>query len=287
MTGKAQYSDGYWQSNDGLRLHYRDYAGPKSKPPIICIPGLTRNARDFAHVAERLAGDWRVICVELRGRGDSGYAKDPLSYEPITYVRDIELLLAELKVKKFIAFGTSLGGIVTMLLAATGPGRIQGAMINDIGPEIEPAGLARIRGYVGRATSWPTWVHAGRAVAEIQGQAYPEFTLVDWIAMAKRLNRLTSAGRIVPDYDAKIAEAMKVPQEAIDLWPAFAALGDVPVTILRGGLTDILSEKTAKEMARMLPAARLVTVPNVGHAPNLDEPQAARAIDALLKAVSR
>ena len=118
MGGQAQYSDGYWTSKDGLTLHYRDYAGSKSRPPIICIPGLTRNARDFEHVAKRLAGDWRVICVELRGRGESAYAKDPMTYVPATYVEDMELLLAELKIKKFVSISTSLGGLVTMLLAA-------------------------------------------------------------------------------------------------------------------------------------------------------------------------
>lgn len=280
-----QYTDGYWWSADGLRLHYRDYAGPKSKPPILCIPGLTRNARDFEHVAQRLAGERRVICVELRGRGESGYAKTPDSYAPITYVQDIEALLSELKIKKFVALGTSLGGIVTMLLAAAKKGRVVGALLNDIGPVIESAGVDRIRGAVGKAQSWPTWVHAARDLAELQGAIYPHYTLVEWVAMAKRLYRLTTAGRIVPDYDAKIAEAMRAPAGPVDLWPAYEALGDVPVTILRGDLSDILSAETAKAMVKRLPRAKLVTVQQVGHAPVLDEPQSVRAIDALLAAV--
>jgi pimeloyl-ACP methyl ester carboxylesterase len=286
MAGIVQYTDGYWWAEDGLRLHYRDYAGPKSKPPIICIPGLTRNARDFEHVAERLAGDWRVICVELRGRGESAYAKTPLSYAPLIYAQDIEALLAELKIKRFVSFGTSLGGIVTMLLASMKKGRIVGALLNDIGPVIEAVGVERIRSYVGKSVSWPTWVHAARDLAELQGHAYPDYTLVDWIAMAKRLNRLTSTGRIVPDYDAKIAEPMRTAAEPVDLWPAYDALGDVPVTILRGGLSDILSAETAKAMAKRLPGAKLVTLPRIGHAPALDEPASNRAIDALLQAVA-
>eukprot|EP01035_Chromulina_nebulosa_P036559 gene36559-49261_t len=113
----AAYENRYWWSNDGLRLHYRDYAGRADRPPIICLPGLTRNARDYASVAERLAGEWRVIAVDFRGRGESGYAKDPMSYVPLTYVQDMEALLSELGVERYVAFGTSLGGIVTMLLA--------------------------------------------------------------------------------------------------------------------------------------------------------------------------
>ena len=118
----ASWSDGYWGSNDGLRLHYRDYPGPENgqqsdRPPIICIPGLTRNARDFEGVAERLSPDRRVICVDLRGRGESGHAKDSMSYVPRTYVEDIEALIAELGLERFVLFGTSLGGLVTMLLS--------------------------------------------------------------------------------------------------------------------------------------------------------------------------
>ena len=142
----AEWSDGYWWSKDGLRLHYRDYSGgDDGRPPILCIPGLTRNARDFGAVADRLAGQWRLICVELRGRGESAYAKDPMTYVPLTYLQDLEALIDELKLTRFVAFGSSLGGLLTMLLAATGSDRIAGAILNDIGPVVEPAGLARIR----------------------------------------------------------------------------------------------------------------------------------------------
>ena len=158
----AEWSDGYWSSSDGLRLHYRDYPGRTDRPPIICIPGLTRNARDFEEVAGRLAGEWRVICVDLRGRGESQHAKDPGTYLPLTYRDDVEALIAELGLSRFIAFGTSLGGLVTMLLAMSDSKRIAGALINDIGPVIDLSGLERIRGYVGRSQSWPTWLHAAR-----------------------------------------------------------------------------------------------------------------------------
>lgn len=285
MGSKAQYTDGYWWSNDGLRLHFRDYPGDAARPPILCIPGLTRNARDFEHVARRLAGDWRVICVDLRGRGESAYAKDPMTYVPLTYVQDLEALLNTLNIDRFVSIGTSLGGLVTMLMAGLKPGCIAGALLNDIGPELDPRGLERIRTSVGRTHSWPTWVHAARDLAEAQAIIYPSYKLEDWLVYAKRVCRLTQQGRVVLDYDMGIAEPMKLATEPFDLWPSFEALGDVPVAILRGGLSDLLSEPTAREMARRLPHARLTTVPGVGHAPALSEPAATRALGALLKAV--
>lgn len=286
MTGKAQYQDGYWWSNDGLRLHYRDYPGRADRPAILCIPGLTRNARDFEDVAARLSPEWRVICVDLRGRGESAYAKDSMSYAPLTYMQDLEALIAELKLTRFVAFGTSLGGIMTMLLAATGPGRIAGALINDIGPDIEAGGLDRIRSVVGKSQSFPTWVHASRWISEVQGHVFPNYGLTDWLAMAKRTCRLTPQGRVAPDYDMRIADPMKLPADAVDLWPAYRALGDVPVTILRGNRSDILTDATARRMAKELPKARLEIAKNVGHAPALDEPEAIKAIDVLLASIA-
>ncbi len=286
MGTVKQYEDGYWWSGDGLRLHYRDYPGRDDRPPIICIPGLTRNARDFAHVAKRLSRDWRVICVDLRGRGESAFAKDSMTYAPLTYVQDIEALLVDLKIKKFVVFGTSLGGILTMLLAADGAGRIAGALINDIGPDVEAAGLDRIKSFVGKSQIWPTWVHAARGIAEMQSHAHPDYGLVEWVALAKRLCRLTAQGRVMLDYDMKIAEPMYVPAAVFDMWPVYTLLGKVPLTILRGAHSDILSDATAKKMVKALPQAKLVSVPRTGHPPELDEPEAVKAIDALLKAVA-
>ena len=131
------WSDGYWWSNDGLRLHYRDYPGDASRPPILCIPGLTRNARDFEGVAERLSPDWRVISVDLRGRGESAYAKDPMTYVPLTYLQDMEALVRELGLARFVLFGTSLGGLLSMLLGAAEKERVAGILINDIGPQLD------------------------------------------------------------------------------------------------------------------------------------------------------
>ena len=284
----AQWTDGWWESSDGLRLHYRDYPGRGDRPPIVCIPGLTRNARDFEGVAGRLAGDWRLICVELRGRGESGHAKDPASYVPLTYVEDMEALIAALALERFVLFGTSLGGLITMLLAMRGAERVAGALLNDIGPVLEPRGLERIRAYVGRPQNWPTWLHAARFLKETQGDRYPDWGLEQWIAYAKRLCRLTPAGRVVLDYDMRIAEPFREPggETGFDLWDAFAGLQGIPSLVVRGALSDLLSEETVERMKAANPALESVTVPRVGHAPTLDEPEAAAAIDRLLKRVT-
>lgn len=283
----VDWSDGYWWSNDGLRLHYRDYAGDASRPPVLCVPGLTRNARDFEGVADRLKGQWRLICVDLRGRGESAYAKDPMTYVPLTYLQDLEALIAELKLERFVLFGTSLGGIMTMLLAMGGAKRIAAALLNDIGPVLEPRGLDHIRSYVGRPQNWPTWLHAARAIAEAQADRYPDWKIDDWLIYAKRLCKLTQSGRIVFDYDMRIAEPFRLPggESGFDLWPAFRALKDTPTLLLRGALSDLLSAETAARMQAEHPKLDVVEVPRVGHAPTLDEPEAQAAIDALLKRV--
>jgi len=283
----ADWSDGYWWSNDGLRLHYREYAGDTSRPPIVCIPGLTRNARDFEGVAERLAGDWRLICVDLRGRGESAQAKDPMTYGPLTYLQDLEALIRELALDRFILFGTSLGGLITMLLAMSDSRRIAAALLNDIGPVLEPRGLERIRSYVGKPQNWPTWLHAARALAEAQRDRYPDWELDQWLTFAKRLCKLSPGGRIVLDYDMRLAEPFKMPggESGVDLWPAFRSLAETPTLLIRGELSDLLSAETAERMQAEHPEMEVATVPRVGHAPTLDEPEAVAAIDRLLAKV--
>ena len=284
----ADVRDIYWWSADGLRLHARDYAGADDAPPLLCLPGLTRNARDFADLARGIAPRRRVIAVEFRGRGESGYAKDPMTYVPLTYAQDVVALLADQGIGRFVGIGTSLGGIVLMLLAGMVPGRIAGALLNDVGPDLEPAGLARIRGYVGRPSTFPTWMHAARGVQENNAAAYPDWTIEQWLGMAKRLYRLNSAGRIVLDYDMKIAEPFRLPggEAGPDMWRALAALGRAPVLVVRGALSDLLSAATAQRMVATLPDAELLTVPRVGHAPTLVEPEVRPAIERLLERVA-
>jgi pimeloyl-ACP methyl ester carboxylesterase len=282
----APYDDKFWTSRDGLKLHYRDYPGSAEHAPLLCLPGLTRNARDFDDFAARYAGARRVIAPDLRGRGQSAYARDSATYQPLQYLDDLGALFEQAELPPVVALGTSLGGLLVMLLAATQPARLAGAVLNDVGPEIAPGGLERIRGYVGQGRSFPTWMHAARALEESQAGAYPGFALADWLAMAKRCMAVAENGRIHFDYDMKIAEPMAAMPDgpAPDMWPAFKALAGRPVLLLRGELSDVLTAETFARMARDLPEATAVTVPRVGHAPLLDEAEALAALDAFLAA---
>ena len=283
----AAYEDRHVQAADGVRLHLRDYPGRADRPPILCLPGLTRNVRDYAELAGRLAGDWRVVAMDFRGRGESGRAEDWASYAPATYLADVRAVLADLGIERLVGIGTSLGGIVLMMLARVEPGRLAGLVLNDVGPVIEAAGLTRIRGHVGRASSHPTWLHAARAVAEANRDIYPDWALPDWLAMAKRLYRLTDKGKMVLDYDLRIAEPFKVAggEAPADLWPALDALRDTLLLVVRGERSDVLSDTTAARMVAGLPGAAAVTVPRVGHAPTLGEAEAVAGVDALLARV--
>ncbi|KLI64038.1 alpha/beta fold hydrolase [Aurantiacibacter marinus] len=282
-TRKQSWQDGTWESADGLTLHYRDYAGKENRPPILCIPGLTRNARDFEPVADAFAGEWRVIVAELRGRGESDYSKNPETYKPATYVEDIAGLLEHLGLEKVVALGTSLGGIVSMLMAFQHPGLFAGVVLNDIGPDVDEAGLDRIRDYVGHGGSYPTWMHAARALQETSDDIYPDYEMSDWLRLAKRMMVVGNSGRISFDYDMKIAEPFLQPPPApVDMWPLFGALAGRPVLALRGELSDILSPETLAKMKSEMPEMEAVTVPGVGHVPTLEEPSAQAAIARLL-----
>jgi pimeloyl-ACP methyl ester carboxylesterase len=289
---EVAYTKGEWASADGLTLRYRDYPASDShaaaRPPILCIPGLTRNARDFEPVAQAFAGEWRVICADLRGRGQSDYARDPASYTPAHYVADILRLLDQAGLNRVVTIGTSLGGIVAMLLAAQAPERIAAAVLNDVGPAIDPAGLARIREYVGQGRSFPTWMHAARGLRDQAGVAHPDFANADWLRLAKRWMAVGGGGRIVFDYDMKIAEPFQQPAtaEPFDMWPAFRALAGRPLLAIRGALSDILSEATLARMRREVPAMDALVIPRIGHAPTLEEPAAQAAIARLLAQVA-
>ena len=290
------YAHRHWQSADGLSLHYRDYPGPPDaadRPPVLCLHGLTRNARDFAVLADHLSTRWRVIVPEMRGRGRSDYASDSTTYAPATYVEDVEALLAEQGIGRLIAIGTSMGGLITMMMAATdaaaGRQRMAAVALNDIGPVVDPAGLEKIRGYLGQGRSYPTWMHAARALREVHGDAHPDFDIEQWLGMAKRTLVLGQNGRLVFDYDMGIADPFNAADDNAappDLWPAFEALRDTPLLLLRGELSNLLSQATVEAMKARKPDMRVVTVARCGHAPMLDEPEAVAAIDTLLEQVA-
>lgn len=282
----AMFTSRYYTSADGLRLHYRDYPGPPdARLTVVCIPGLTRNARDFEDVAPHLADRYRVICVELRGRGLSEYAKDPMTYVPTVYVRDIIALLDAAGLKRVVLIGTSLGGIISMVLATVIPARLLGVVLNDIGPELDPVGLARIGSYVGRAKPIQNWDEAAAAIEAIDGVVFPEYKGEDWVRMARRRFTETPDGGLRADYDTNISKPFIAGAKAVNLWPFFRAFRMMPVLALRGGHTDLLSVDIFEKMQTEVPHLKRVTVPNRGHAPYLDEPEARGAIDSFLDAL--
>jgi pimeloyl-ACP methyl ester carboxylesterase len=211
-----------------------------------------------------------------------------MTYVPLTYLEDVQALITALALERFVLFGTSLGGLITMLLAAGGKERIAGALLNDIGPAMESRGLEHIRSYVGRSQNWPTWLHAARYLADAQRDRYPDWELDQWLVYAKRLAKLTPTGRVVFDYDMRIAEPFKQPagEAGFDLWSVFRALDGIPSLIVHGGISDLLSAETVEKMKAEVPTMESVTVPRVGHAPTLEEPEAVAAIDRLLKRVA-
>jgi pimeloyl-ACP methyl ester carboxylesterase len=278
-----RYADCYFTVRDGLRLHYRDYLGASEKPPLLCLPGLTRNARDFADFAERYSPRFRVIALDFRGRATSDYDPVPARYNPLTYAGDVIELLDHLGIDQAIFVGTSLGGLVTMVVAATAPQRIAAAIINDVGPDVDPAGVNRILTYVGKDVRFSSWDEAADTIAANYGSKFDRFTHSDWVAMAKR-NCREENGEIRFDYDMAIAEPFRTagPVPQVDLWPLFAALGHKPLLVVRGEKSDLLTAETAAKMRAIAPAMKLAVVAGVGHAPELSEPEAVAAIDEFL-----
>ena len=284
----ASWEDRYWASRDGLKLHYRDYAGPADRQPVLCLHGLTRNTRDFENLAARLAGEWRVIGVDFRGRGGSAFDPDPAKYMPPTYAADVLELLDELGIAEAVFIGTSLGGIVTMIVAGFAPQRIAGALLNDVGPQLDRAGLDRINGYVGQPVIFENWDDAADRLSAKHGDVHPDYGRKEWLRYAKRVAHQTPRG-IEFDYDMAIAEPFNQMDDeaasAASAWPLFRGLAGKPLVILRGESSDLLSVDVARKMIEAIPDAELVTVPNVGHAPDFDEPESLAAVDRLLKRV--
>ena len=224
----------------------------------------------------------------MRGRGKSDYAEDSATYAVPIYIGDVLALLEQEGIEKFVSIGTSMGGLMTMLIAQAMPHRIAAALLNDIGPVVDPAGIEKIRTYLGQGRSFPTWMHAARALEEVHGESHPSFDTEDWIAMAKRGMTVCSNGRIAFDYDMKIADPFNDADENAvppDLWPGFEALASNPLLLVRGGLSALLSADAFAEMQKRAPNADVVVVEDAGHAPTLDEPEVRTAIDSLLASV--
>ena len=280
----AHFEDRYFTVRDGLRLHYRDYPGDGEGPPLLCLPGLTRNARDFADLAERYSPRFRVLALDFRGRALSDYDPQPARYNPLTYAGDVIELLDQLGIPQAIFIGTSLGGLVTMAIAATTPQRIGAAIINDVGPDVDPNGIERILTYVGNDERFRSWDEAADKISRNYGGFFSSYGHDDWVNMAKR-NCREENGEIRFDYDMAIAEPFRTggAAPAVDLWPFFKALAQKPLLVVRGERSDLLTAETAAKMQAVAPEMTLAVVPGVGHAPELGEFEAVAAIDEFLE----
>ncbi|MFN3807311.1 alpha/beta fold hydrolase [Asticcacaulis sp.] len=267
-----------------LRLYARDY-NPTAERVVICLHGLTRNSADFEPLMARLSADHRFIIPDQRGRGRSDYDSEAANYALGVYVQDMLALMAHLGIARATFIGTSMGGLISMLLAATAPQCVRGIVLNDVGPKLSPEGLERIRGYVGKGKPATTWQEAAEAARLINAEAFPDFGPADWMAFARR-TCVEVEGRPVAAYDPAIAAGMAPGSQAVappELWDLWAGLKDIPVLALRGALSDLLSAKTLQRMGDTHPRTIAVTVPDRGHAPLLDEPVALTAIEAFLR----
>ena len=269
-----------FRSQDGLELYYREYGDPRAPAtPVLCLPGLTRNSKDFHDLALRLASHRRVLAPDYRGRGMSAHDPDWRNYRPETYIADTLDLLTVADANRVVVIGTSMGGLLAMGLAAFRPTCLAGAVLNDIGPEVAEPGYGRIVNYI--AVDRPQRDWAG-AIADMK-EMFPALSLkteAQWQRVAEGTYRRGKDGLLHFDWDVALARGIQASQARFpDLWPMFRAFGERPVLALRGGRSDVLSEATFERMGREKPDLLRAVVPDVGHVPALDEKEATIALD--------
>ncbi len=267
-------------ARDGLRLHARCY-GRRSAPrlPVVCLPGLARTAADFEALATALAADTqrprRVIAVDYRGRGQSGYDRNAGNYNFQNEMADVIAVVTALDATPALFVGTSRGGILAMMLATQRPTAIAGVVLNDIGPVIEPKGLMRIKGYVGKLPQPRTFEEGAEILRRLFSAQFPRLTDADWLAAAHRTFR-EEKGSLVPTYDPRLAQTLEgvgFDRPLPKLWREFDALANVPVMVIRGALSDILTTDTVKAMSERRSAMETIEIADQGHAPLLAEPE--------------
>ncbi|WP_425992413.1 alpha/beta fold hydrolase [Brevundimonas sp. TWP2-3-2] len=292
MAESTLYSERRWTSSDGLSLFARDYPGADgpAKLPVIAIHGLTRNSADFDAIAPLIArGGRRVLALDVRGRGQSDRATDPMTYQPPVYAKDVLGLLEAAGIERAVFLGTSMGGLITMAITALKSRVVAAAILNDIGPQVSPEGLTRIAAYSGQPVDTPSWAAAAAYVKRINEIALPHYTDADWDAFARRTFRDGTEGSPVLDYDPDIAVPIRAAgAKALvpNLWPFFRRLAKKrPTLLIRGGTSDLLGADIAAKMQKAAPEMRYAEIPDIGHAPMLDEPQSKAAIFEFLRDV--
>jgi len=282
VTDFSAYRSVFFQTGDGLKLFARDYSfTSNSLTPVLCLPGLTRNSKDFETIAPWLAQGRRVIAPDFRGRGLSHYAGDSASYRPDIELADMIGLLNLLKIDRVAVIGTSRGGIVGMLMAALQRDKLAGLFLNDIGPELEPAGLLRIRTYLGVQTKLESW-DAATLGLKSNNPGFQSLTADEWKAFAHRVFKSVD-GLPYSDYDMALADTFPTMEDIkasgiANLWDLFGSTEGLPVAVVRGEHSDLLTSATVTGMKEMNPGMDATTVSNRGHAPFLDEIESTEAI---------
>ncbi|EAQ27666.1 hypothetical protein NAP1_08737 [Erythrobacter sp. NAP1] len=285
----TRYEDIEYSSADGrLRLFARDYQACQASDaaPLLMMHGLTRNSADFESLIKDLDWQGRMIVPDQRGRGRSQYDEDPANYRPDIYVEDMWRLLDNLGIERVVCIGTSMGGLMSMMMGAQRPSAVTSIVLNDIGPSVSEEGLDRIRSYVGPSDPMEGWDEAARRCKQINQGALDGFDHADWVAFARRTCEELNDGSVRFAYDPGIAEGMAVEDtNAVppDLWQMWEALRDKPVLTIRGAKSDILTAETVAEMGLRHPDNFCsVEIAGRGHAPLLDEPEAVSAIACFL-----
>ena len=272
--------------SDGLKLYCADYpavASVSDRPPVLCLAGLTRNGRDFESLAPWLAQEYRVLALDLRGRGESDRDPDWRRYRLDVYLDDVRYVLAVLQVPEVIVLGTSLGGLIGLCLGRESTPKVAALILNDIGPELDPVGLQRIASSVGTAAPAASWEQAAEQLAVGHRSALPDYGPSDWLRFAHRLCRQRAPDVIERDMDPMIGRAMRESGEEIpDFWQTYLAQGEKPILALRGERSDLLSLATLQRMQQLRPSLQTVTVRDRGHTPTLDELDSRRALAGFL-----
>lgn len=276
------WEDLFTTSRDGLKLHARRYGDAQGrKTPVVCLPGLTRNTRDFIELAEHLAarGDRAIYAFDYRGRGESDYDPNWKNYEPPVELVDVLDMMTAFGIAEAVMVGTSRGGLLTMAMPMLRPGALRGAVLNDIGAEFDGRGLARIKSYVGKLPAPKTMAEAGSLFKHVSAGQFPLLTDAQWEDLATRVWK-HDGEKLVLRYDPNLMkplELLDLEQPLPTLWPQFESLSHVPVMVVRGANSDLLTQATAEEMTRRHPNCALLVVENEGHAPLLaDAPTLAR-----------
>jgi pimeloyl-ACP methyl ester carboxylesterase len=272
------------RSRDGLLLHALDWPGNEARTPVLCLPGLSRTGLDYVALAQRQRGARRVVALDHVGHGGSERPADIARYRVDWALRDLSECLAALHLHRIVLVGTSFGGILGMVLGILRPACLAAVVLNDIGPELGQAGLEKVRALIG---SDPGFTTEAEAIAFLR-ETMPPMALDEagWRAMARRTYARGEDDRLHPRWDTRIVQLLgrETPASA-RLWPAFGALAHVPVLLVHGEASALLTAATVRAMLARRPDLTVVPVPGVGHAPTLEEPQAAAALDRFLAAV--